>query len=94
MLLSGTWSLRINRMHQYLCENLRAYGTEGCAIYPPAGLELAPTSPVATDIALVYKTYHQNLTNPADLEGETQLQIDMEVTPGNIVMKDVFSAHS
>lgn len=82
MLLSGTWSLRINRMHQYLCENLRAYGTEGCAIYPPAGLELAPTSPVATDLALVYKTYHQNLTNPADLEGETQLQIDMEVTPG------------
>ena len=82
MLLSGTWSLRINRLHQYLIENLPAYSSSGCAIYPPAGLELAPAGPTPTEVTLVYKSYPQNLTNPSDIEGETKLQIDVQLTPG------------
>ena len=82
MLLSCTWSLRINRLHQYLIENLPAYSASGCAIYPPAGLELAPAGPIPTELALVYKSYPQNLTNPSDIEGETKLQIDVQLTPG------------
>lgn len=86
MLLSGTWSLRISRLHHYLRENLKAYGTSGCAIYPPSGLELAPSG-VATELTLVYKSYPQNLTNPADLEGETQLQTDLQTSPGNKIKR-------
>jgi len=83
MLFSGAWSIRLARMHRFLSVNLKAYTTECCAVYPPAGLELAPPSDVpATDLVLCYKTYQQNLTNPGDLEHETQLQIDLDATPG------------
>lgn len=81
MLFSGTWTIRLNRMHSYLSDNLRAYGTDCCAVYPPTDLQLPVPSEPATDLQLVTKCYETNLTYPSDIEAETQIQIDIEI-PG------------
>ncbi|XP_052780184.1 cilia- and flagella-associated protein 54-like isoform X4 [Mya arenaria] len=82
MLFSGTWTTRIARMHSYLSTNLKPYGSDCCAVYPPAGLDLAPTAEKPTELNIVYKSYPDNLTNPADLENETQLKFDIEFLQG------------
>ncbi|XP_053377953.1 cilia- and flagella-associated protein 54-like isoform X4 [Mercenaria mercenaria] len=83
MLFSGTWTIRLNRMHSYLSDNLNAYGTNCCAVYPPADLQLPLSSEPATELQLVTRSYETNLTHPSDIEAETQIQIDIEIpAPG------------
>ena len=86
MFFSGTWTIRLNKMHSYLSENLKKYGTDCCAVYPPVDLQLPVSSSPATDIELVTKSYEANLTHPSDIEGETQINIDIEISaPGKCI---------
>lgn len=86
MLFSGNWTLRLNHMHRYLCENLKPYSTDCCAVFPPDKLCLPITSDSTTNLNIVYKTYESNLTQVVEHEGGLQFQIDSQVTEGNTVL--------
>ncbi|XP_052282343.1 cilia- and flagella-associated protein 54-like isoform X6 [Dreissena polymorpha] len=82
MLFSGTWSIRLTAMHKFLCDNLKPYATDCCAVFPPSALDLAPPPGPATQLNVIYKTYPGNLTHPADRENETQIPFDTELLAG------------
>jgi hypothetical protein len=73
-------------MHSYLSENLQKYGTDCCAVYPPNDLQLSVPAEPATELQIVTKSYETNLTHPSDIEGETQIKIDIDITtPGKAI---------
>ncbi|XP_033730570.1 cilia- and flagella-associated protein 54-like isoform X2 [Pecten maximus] len=65
MLFSGTWSRRLTKIHVYLANNLKAYSSECCGIYPPEQLVLAPTD-TEYDLSVTFKSYASNLTVDTD----------------------------
>lgn len=89
MLYSGPWTMRLIHMHKYLCDNLKSYSTNCCAVFPPDKLcpPLSRTS--ATELNLVFKTYESNLTDFKEHEGGAplQFQIDSQLTHGKERLK-------
>ncbi|XP_021355787.1 cilia- and flagella-associated protein 54-like isoform X2 [Mizuhopecten yessoensis] len=65
MLFSGMWSRRLTKIHDYLANNLQAYRSECCGIYPPEQLVLPPTD-TNYDLDVTFKSYTSNLTVDTD----------------------------
>nr|XP_022298746.1 cilia- and flagella-associated protein 54-like isoform X3 [Crassostrea virginica] len=68
MLFGGVWSRRTAKLHTYLTAHLQVYSDRCCAVYPPAALSLPTVASVKWDSNVLYKSYAQNLTIPADQE--------------------------
>ncbi|XP_078309886.1 cilia- and flagella-associated protein 54-like isoform X5 [Crassostrea virginica] len=68
MLFGGIWSRRTAKLHTYLTAHLQVYSDRCCAVYPPAALSLPTVASVKWDSNVLYKSYAQNLTIPADQE--------------------------
>ncbi|XP_056000170.1 cilia- and flagella-associated protein 54-like isoform X4 [Ostrea edulis] len=72
MLFGGIWSRRTAKLHTYLATHLKVYSERCCAVYPPATLSLPTVANVRLDSNVLYKSYTQNLTMPADQEESLQ----------------------
>nr|XP_034306398.1 cilia- and flagella-associated protein 54 isoform X5 [Crassostrea gigas] len=72
MLFGGVWSRRTAKLHTYLATHLQVYSDRCCAVYPPAALSLPTVATVKFDGSVLYKSYTQNLTIPADQEEAIQ----------------------
>lgn len=61
MLFSGTWNIRLGRLHSYLAKHLQGYAENCCAINPPNSLTLTKSAGPDPEPMLIVKTYLQNL---------------------------------
>lgn len=88
MLFCGTWSMCLAHMHRYLCENLKPYSTDCCAVYPSDKLCPASSSDSSTELSIVYKSYEGNYATVVESEVLVPFQIDSQITEGGQTFKN------